>query len=93
MVASMKNEGLFIGFESTHQRIDRAVDRAEDLFHLPFYSNRMLTGRIGVVSPAGTAALYIALGIVVIDEDQRAAAMSDRPLDLRCQELSEVRPT
>ena len=34
-VATVKHQGIFIGFEAAHQWIDRTVTGAEDGFHLP----------------------------------------------------------
>jgi hypothetical protein len=47
---------------------------------------------VSYVEP-GTGAFFIALGIVVIDEYQCGAAMSDHTMDLFGDDLTEVWPT
>jgi hypothetical protein len=89
----MEHEGIFIGLEAAYQRIHRAVPLTEDHLHLSFDLERVFASGVGVVLNPGAAAMGVALGIVVGDERQRAAALSDHVLYLIGQNFPEMRPT
>ena len=92
-VTTVKHKGIFIGLEAAHQRIHRAVTIAEDRLHLSFDLERVIASGVGVVIKTGTAAMGVALGIMVRDERQGASSLFDHAPYMICQYCPEVRPT
>ena len=70
----MDHQGVFVGFETTHQRIDRAVIVTENVLDLTADVAGVSDRRRGVELEAGAAPERIALRPMIGDEKEHAAA-------------------
>lgn len=79
-VAAVDDERVLVGLEAADQRIDCTVCGSKDVLDLSADLVSVGDGRFRVVVETGAAALRIALGVVVGDEEDHAATAADHAL-------------